>query len=156
MEPQRENQGMCKINSRQWRNKPRWFCAGFHKYLCLPQMEGVFLYCCVRVNTNIVGCAATRGASTPLCSAHLCLSGNKAAAIHWVLHCCHMWPGGKKITSQLRISLICLRCCQLCFAEYDNVNWRYQLLSETCRVIWGNEAATSLKGKGSENRRFLV
>lgn len=36
---------MCKISNRQWRNKPRWFWAGFHKYLCLPQMEGVFLYC---------------------------------------------------------------------------------------------------------------
>lgn len=28
---------------------------------------------------------------------NLCLSRNEAFAIHWVLHCCHMWPEEKKL-----------------------------------------------------------
>lgn len=62
----------------------------------------------------------------------------------------------RKIASQLRISLICLRCCQLWFAEYDNVNWRYQLLSETCRVIWGNKACYFSGGKKALKTEVLL
>lgn len=71
--------------------------------------------------------------------ANLWLSRKKVFAIHWVLYCCHMWPG-KKNASRLRISSVCLRCCHLRFTQYDNLNWHYQLLYETCRKNLENEA----------------
>lgn len=133
---------MCKISSRQWRNKPRWFWAGFHKYLCLPQMEGVFLYCVCQSERKYCGMCSHSwsidSTAFPLASACqetrlLPFIGCSTAAI------CGQ---KKKIASQLRISLICPRCCQPWFAEYDNANWHYQLLSETCGMMWGNEACS--------------
>lgn len=110
-------------------------CA-FHKWsvfffnVCMFQLE---CKCCVM-------CSRSWIIDSYCLYVNLGLSGKKGFAIHWVLYYCHMWPGKKKIASQLRISSVCLRCCHLRFAEYDNLNWHYQLLYETCGKNLESEA----------------
>lgn len=102
-------------------------------------MEGVFVYCVCQSECRYCGmCSHSWSIDS---TAFLVTSVCQETRLLPSFGCSTTAICGqkKKIASQLRISLICLRCCQLWFAEYDKVNWHYQLLSETCRVMWGNE-----------------
>lgn len=94
---------------------------------------------CFRLNANVAWCAATRGLQThPACV--LASDWQEERVLPFVGCSTAAICGQKKIASPLRISSVCLGCCHLWLSEYDNLNWHYQLLYETCRKNLGNEA----------------